>query len=110
MMKWQMDFSEYAPDPKTVCAFCKGSFAAEHLIRGPNGLNICLNCVSLCTEIAAEREAKFREDAVKEMLAIEQVLGDGYQPDTLMYQLYDAGYRKATTSCQPCADYQNRSW
>lgn len=97
MMKWQTDFSEYKPDPKTVCAFCKYSFATEQLITGPDSLNICLNCVSLCTEMAAEREAEFREKAVKEMMAIEQVMEDGYQPDALMQALYDAGYRKAAT-------------
>lgn len=97
VMKWQTDFSEFKPDPKTVCAFCKDSFATEQLITGPDNLNICLNCVSLCTEIAAEREAKFREDAVKEMMVIEQSMEDNYQPEALMYRLYDAGYRKAAT-------------
>lgn len=91
-MKWQI--AEYKPDPKTVCAFCKASFSAEHLIAGPHSLNICLDCVGLAAEIAADREAKFREDAVKEMMAVEQSMDDCYQPHELMYRLYDAGYRK----------------
>lgn len=91
--KWQ-EIPQREPDPKTVCAFCKDSFTTERRISGPNGLNICLDCVSLCSEIKAEREARLREDAVKEMLAIEQSMEDAYQPSSLMYQLYDAGYRK----------------
>jgi ATP-dependent Clp protease ATP-binding subunit ClpX len=90
--KWQI--AQYTPDPKTVCAFCKGAFADKYLITGPDGLNICLDCAELCAEIVSERKKGQREEAVKEMLRVEMAMEDSYQPADLMYRLYDAGFRQ----------------
>ena len=50
---------------KRICAFCKKEEKeVGHLILGPDGVNICNNCVAICADILvsilkeAEEEAK----------------------------------------------------
>jgi ATP-dependent Clp protease ATP-binding subunit ClpX len=88
-VKWEIP----EPDPETVCSFCHQQKDKAEIIAGPK-VHICLDCASLCTEIAAEREKEKREAAVKEMLKIEQSMPESYQAADLMYRLYDEGYRK----------------
>ncbi len=83
----------YSVDPETVCSFCHQQKDKAEIIAGPK-IYICLECVSLCAEIAADREKEKRAAAVTGMLAIEKAMPDSYQPADLMYRLYDEGYRK----------------
>lgn len=40
------------------CSFCgKGEDAVQHIITGPNGVNICNECVGICTDIINEDAA-----------------------------------------------------
>ena len=42
-----------------TCAFCQRNHDEVHrLIPGPDGVNICDECVLLCLEILEEEEAK----------------------------------------------------
>ncbi len=44
-------------DTKKICAFCKKDESeVGHLILGPDGINICNNCVSICSEIIESME------------------------------------------------------
>lgn len=44
-------------ETKKICAFCKKDESeVGHLILGPDGINICNNCVSICSEIIESME------------------------------------------------------
>ncbi len=86
-------YPEPEPDPTTVCSFCHQQKDKAEIISTAYA-HICLECVSLCAEIAADHEKEKRELAVDGMLAIESAMGNTYQPRDLMYRLYDEGYRK----------------
>ncbi|HID4701877.1 TPA: ClpX C4-type zinc finger protein [Enterobacter cloacae] len=84
------------PDPKTVCNFCKQVTAEDGLIAGP-GVNICTECVGLCNEIFADRQAEYRsktiEDIAKTLCTTEETL-TVERAITLAGSIFDAGYRK----------------
>ena len=50
------------------CSFCHVvSNKVDHMISGPDRVNICDVCVDLCTEVLAEKRAAAGEDPVKEV-------------------------------------------
>ncbi len=84
------------PDPKTVCNFCKQVTAEDKLITGP-GVNICAECVDLCNEIIADRQAEYRKKAIEEMATVlcekEETL-PAERAIVMATSIFDAGYRK----------------
>lgn len=91
-----LELPEAKADPKTVCNFCKNAMAESQLIRGP-GINICVECVDLCNDIIADRQAEYRKKIIEEMaktlcecdtaLVAEKAI-------VLASSIFDAGYRK----------------
>lgn len=52
-----MDIQE--PKDTLYCSFChKGADVVSHLVAGPAGVNICKDCVGMCTEIIANEKIK----------------------------------------------------
>lgn len=88
-VKWEIP----EPDPETVCSFCHQQKDKAEIITGPD-VRICLDCASLCAEIADEKNAMKRHDAVNKMMAIAASIDEPHESLNLMYRLYDAGYRK----------------
>lgn len=88
---------EFTQDPKTICSFCNEQPPAERLITGPGGVNICVECLSLCNVIIAERKEKEREKETAQIAELLSALPDSWQNNDAAAALYDAGYRKMNT-------------
>lgn len=91
-----LELPEAKADPKTVCNFCKKTMAESQLIRG-TGINICVECVDLCNDIIADRQAEYRNKTIEE---IAKTLRECDTPIVaeraiaLASSIFDAGYRK----------------
>ncbi|WP_432322002.1 ClpX C4-type zinc finger protein [Yersinia enterocolitica] len=96
VFKWKIP--EYVPDPAIVCSFCKKEEVKTNLIDGPDGINICRECVSLCHEMIAAQEATERDIAVDEMHVMYVNAPDTTSVRQYLEMLYDAGYRKGATN------------
>jgi len=90
-------FEKYEPKPEDVCNFCKGICGKENMVGGPDGLSICLPCIELCNEIAHERKATERKEAIREITRL--LLSESWQGSEAAAALYDAGWRKAVKPC-----------
>ncbi|HHY5144138.1 TPA: ClpX C4-type zinc finger protein [Klebsiella michiganensis] len=84
------------PDPKTVCNFCKKIVGEKDLIAGP-GINICSECVDLCNEIIADRQAGYRAKAIEEIVLTLSKCEPKLTTEhaiSFASSIFDAGYRK----------------
>ena len=84
------------PDPKTVCNFCKQVIAEDNLIAG-HGVNICNECVELCSEISTYRQRERIKGAITEIAALlrakEQTLTNE-RAIVMATSILDTGYHK----------------
>lgn len=95
LAKWP-ELQEPEADPKTVCNFCKKTTGESQLIRGP-GINICFECVDLCNDIIAERQAEYRKKTIEEIaktLCERDTALVAERAIALASNIFDAGYRK----------------
>lgn len=95
LAKW-LELPEAEAGPKTVCSFCKQITVAEKLIAGPL-VNICTECVELCNDIIADRQAKYRKKTIEDMaktLCESDTALVAERAIALASSIFDAGYRK----------------
>ncbi|MGG7180271.1 ClpX C4-type zinc finger protein [Klebsiella aerogenes] len=93
--KW-LELPEPKEDPKTVCNFCKQVTTEDKLIAGP-GINICVECVDLCNDIIADRQAEHRKKTIEDMaktLCESDTALVAERAIALASSIFDAGYRK----------------
>ncbi|HCQ9065354.1 TPA: hypothetical protein OMI80_000031 [Klebsiella pneumoniae] len=86
-------------DPRTVCNFCKQIVSEQDLIAGPS-VNICSECVDLCNEIIADRQAEYRAKAIEEMVLTLSKCEPKLTTEhaiSFASSIFDAGYRKEGT-------------
>jgi ATP-dependent Clp protease ATP-binding subunit ClpX len=95
LAKW-IELPDPEADPKTVCSFCKQITVAEKLIAGPL-VNICTECVDLCNDIIADRQAEHRKKTIEDMaktLCESDTALVAERAIALASSIFDAGYRK----------------
>lgn len=99
--KWA-DMAIREPDPKTVCNFCNSVKVGHNLVNGP-GVNICDECVALCSDIIAEKHAAFRKEVISSLTT----LISNSSPHTSLSEasaaantIFDAGYRRTNENGQ----------
>ncbi|EMJ8296028.1 ClpX C4-type zinc finger protein [Klebsiella aerogenes] len=95
LVKW-LELPDLEADPKTVCNFCKQVTAKDKLIAGP-GINICVECVDLCNDIIADRQAEYRKKTIEEIvktLCERDTTLVAERAIALASSIFDAGYRK----------------
>ncbi|ELI7925052.1 hypothetical protein RSE70_004391 [Yersinia enterocolitica] len=92
----KIDFAKWKVEelpPGVTCSFCQKPESEVRVITGP-AVNICNECVGLCSEILDEEELERRNSAIEDILNIQNGLGDSYQPVDVAEAIYNAGYRK----------------
>lgn len=79
---------------KRICAFCKKEEKeVGHLILGPDGVNICNNCVAICADILDSMLKESEEEAKKAPLSLSTLPKPSEMKD--MLDKYVIGQEKA---------------